>query len=149
MLTRWQRFGDWRGEMNRLHEDMSRLFDHLRLSGAPTNGGAAYPPMNMWGDENQLYVEAELPGLELDDLEMYVNGDNQLSIKGNLQPPAAAEGTWHRRERAYGEFTRVIELPGVVDSDKVSARLENGILTITLPKRAEGKPRRIEVKAGG
>ncbi len=146
MLTRWQPLGDVRNEMNRLHEEMNRLF------GRYGNGGRefarnAYPPLNLWEDENNLYFEAELPGFQLADLEIYVNGDNQLSIKGERKPPEMQQGTWHRQERGYGAFSRLMELPNAVNSEKVSANFKNGVLTITLPKRDEVKPRKIEVKA--
>ena len=146
MLTRWQPFGDVRSEMNRLHDEMNRLF------GRYANGGrefspSGYPPLNLWEDEDHLYVEAELPGFDLNDLEMYVTGENQLSIKGERKRSELGAGTWHRQERGYGAFSRLIELPSPVDSDQVSGEFKNGVLTITLPKKEEVKPRRIEVKA--
>ena len=78
---------------------------------------------------------------------MYVTGENQLSIKGERRPPELKDGTWHRQERGYGSFSRLMELPGAVDCDKVSAEFKNGVLTITLPKKEEAKPRRIEVSS--
>ena len=101
----------------------------------------------LWEDDNNLYVEAELPELELSDLEIFVNGDNQLSIKGERKQPERENGMWHRRERGHGSFSRMGELPQYVDSDKVTAEFKHGVLTITLPKRKEAKARRIEVKA--
>jgi HSP20 family protein len=132
--------------MNRLHDEMNRLFGRYS-NGVREFSAGGYPPLNLWEDEDNLYVEAELPGFQLDDLEMYVTGDNQLSVKGQRKQPELGKGTWHRQERGYGAFSRLIELPGAVESEKVSAEFRNGVLTITLPKRAETKPRRIEVKA--
>ena len=109
---------------------------------------SSYPPLNLWEDENNLYVEAELPDLELSDLEIVVDGDNQLSIKGEGKQPDLGKGTWHRQERGHGGFSRTDELPQYVDSDKVTAEFKYGVLTVTLPKRAEAKSRRIEVKTG-
>ena len=109
---------------------------------------SVYPPLNLWEDDNNLYVEAELPELELTDLEIFVNGDNQLSIKGERKQPEQEKGTWHRQERGHGSFSRVGELPQYVDSEKVTAEFKHGVLTITLPKREEAKARRIEVTAG-
>jgi HSP20 family protein len=145
MLTRWQPVGDVRNEMSRLHDEMNRLFGRF------TNGNrelsrAVFPPLNVWEDEGHFYVEAELPGFQLNDLEIFVTGDNQLSIKGERKPPEVDKGTWHRQERGYGAFSRVMELPSPVDSDQVAAEFKLGVLTITLPKRAESRPRRIEVK---
>ena len=102
--------------------------------------------MNLWEDAGNLYVEAELPGLNLEDLEIYVTGENQLSIKGERKQLDLTQGTWHRQERGYGNFARLMELPSAVDSDQVSADFKQGVLTITLPKRESAKPRRIEVK---
>jgi HSP20 family protein len=147
MMTRWHRYGDWRSEMSRLHDEMNRIFDRFNGGGMTGYSGTGYPPLNMWGDDNNFYVEAEIPGLDLQDLELFVNSDNQLSIKVELKSPDAEAGTWHRRERSYGEFTRVIELPGLVDSEQITANLSHGVLKVTLPKRAENKPRRIEVKS--
>ena len=98
------------------------------------------------GAEGEGHVEAELPGMELSDLEILVHG-NQLSIKGERPEPSGEEKKWHRQERGYGKFTRLIELPFDLDQAKVEAELRNGVLSITLPKREESKPRRIEVKA--
>jgi len=70
-----------------------------------------------------------------------------LAVKGERKEPACDKGTWHRHERGYGKFSRVLELPTAVDEDKVEAAFKNGVLTITLPKGAEAKPRRIEVRA--
>jgi HSP20 family protein len=132
--------------MNRLHDEMNRLFGRYS-NGVREFSPVGYPPMNLWEDENNLYVEAELAGFHLDDLEMYVTGENQLSIKGERKQPDTGKGTWHRQERGYGAFSRLMELPGPVDSEKVSAEFKNGVLTITLPKKEESKPRRIEVRA--
>jgi HSP20 family protein len=145
MLTRWQRFGDMRAEMNRLHEEMNRLFGRY-TNGVREFAPGGFPLLNLWEDDDQLFVEAELPGFHLDDLEMYVTGGNQLSIKGERRRPELENGTWHRQERGHGAFSRLIELPSPVDSDNVSAEFKNGVLTIKLPKKEEAKPRRIEVK---
>ena len=145
MLARWQPFGDARTEMARLHEEMNRLFD--RWGGTSrVFARNVFPLVNLWEDESNLYVEAELPGLELNDLEIFVTGENQLSIKGHRKSPEPENGTWHRQERGGGDFTRALELPSLVDNDKVTAELKQGVLTITLPKRQQAKPRRIEVK---
>jgi HSP20 family protein len=134
--------------MGRLHDEMNRLFDRWGVDGPQSRGRGAYPQLNLWEDDENFYVEAEMPGLDLNDLEMFVTTENQLNIKGERKRPEPGTGTWHRRERGYGEFSRTVELPGFVDSEKVTAKLTDGVLTITLPKRDEGKPRRIEVKAG-
>lgn len=138
LATRWQPFGELMNEMNRVFNRFGvgdRVF-------AP-----AYPALNLWHDADNLYVEAELPGVDLADLEIYVSGGDQLTLRGRRALPQLPKGAWHRQERHYGEFTRVLTLPQAVDAEKVQAEMKGGVLTITLPKRAEARPRRIEVKA--
>ena len=146
MWTRWHTFGDVRNQMQRLHDDMNRLFGRHAV-GNRDLGQGVYPTLNLFEDDNNLYVEAELPGFGADDVEMYVNSENQLNIKGQRKPPEHKSGTWHRQERGFGSFTRTVELPGAVDGDNVSAAFADGVLTITLPKRQKAKPRRIDVKS--
>lgn len=145
MFARWQPFEEMRSEMSRLQDEMNRIFGRWG-NGSQEFTGVGYPPLNMWEDESNYYVEAELPGLALGDLEMFVTGDNQLSIKGERKRPEVNKGSWHRQERGYGSFSRLAELPGPVDSEHVSATLTHGVLKVTLPKKSEAKPRRIEVK---
>jgi HSP20 family protein len=147
MFTRWQPFTDMRSELTQLHDEMNRLFDRWGENGARTISRGTYPALNIWEDDNQLYIEAELPGFELDDLEIYVTGENQLSLRGERRQPELEGGTWHRQERSYGSFERLVELPYGVDSEKVSAGLKHGLLTVTLPKHRSARPRQIEVKS--
>lgn len=142
LRTRWEPVA----EMNRLRNEMERVFGRYGGGSSRPGGVNPFPPSNLWEDDNSLYVEAELPGFELSDLELYVTGGNQLSIKGERKLPELEGGTWHRQERGYGGFSRVIELPCDVDRDKVSAEFKHGVLKISLPKSEEVKPRRIEVK---
>jgi HSP20 family protein len=133
--------------MNRLQEEMEQWLRRAGMNVPRPFAGSVYPPLNLWEDDNNLYVEAELPELELTDLEILVNGDNQLSIKGERKQPPQGKGMWHLQERGHGSFSRMGELPQYVDSDKVTAEFRNGVLTITLPKRKKAKARRVEVKA--
>jgi HSP20 family protein len=147
LTTRWEPLGTVWPEMNRLQDEMEQWFGRLGTNDPRRCAGGVYPPLNAWEDDDNLYVEAELPELELSDLEIIVNGDNQLSIKGERKQPEQGNGTWHRQERGHGSFSRMGELPQYVDSDEVTAELKDGVLTITLPKRTEAKARRVEVKA--
>jgi len=130
--------------MRRIQDEMNRVFGRSQGNGERSG---VHPPLDLWQDDANLYVEAELPGMDLNDLEIYVTGGNQLSIKGERKPPLVERGHWHRQERGYGAFGRTVELPHDVDDDKVEAEFRNGVLTITLPKRAETKPRKIAVKS--
>jgi HSP20 family protein len=132
---------------------MNRLFD--RWNGDRWNGdrgwqrsfSGTYPALNVWEDAEHVFVEAELPGLSLKDLEIYVTGGNQLTLKGERRFDLPQKGVWHRQERGQGAFTRSLTLPFAVDADKVEARFENGVLFVQLPKHASAKPRKINVKS--
>jgi HSP20 family protein len=144
--TRWNPLGTLFTPLQQFQEEMNRLFD--RWSGdnrLPGMGG--YPALNIWEDTESCYVEAELPGVELKDLEITVVGGNQLVIKGERRPVQPEQGVWHRRERTAGAFSRAVELPFPVNPDKVEAKLDNGVLLIKLAKHESARPRKINVKA--
>jgi HSP20 family protein len=127
---------------------MERAFEQLTGKTLRQLAGTAYPAVNLWEEDERFLVEAELPGLAIDDLEIYVDSDNQLTLKGERKAPEHEEVNWHRQERGFGRFSRTLELPSEVDADQVSAEFKYGVLTITLPKKAEVKPRRVEVQVG-
>jgi HSP20 family protein len=106
---------------------------------------SSYPPLNIWGDSDKVYAEAELPGMQLDHLEIYVTEENQLTIQGERRKLELDKGVWYGQERGFGQFSRTIRLPVKVDADKVEARFEHGVLFVTLPKSEAAKPRRISV----
>jgi len=134
-------FGDLRREMDRLFDDFG-----FPLLGGLTGRTDAFPAVNVWEDANALYVEAEVPGLTMGDIELSVVG-NELSIRGERKPAMGDNVTFHRRERGTGAFTRFVALPVSVETSRVEAVLRTGVLMVTLPKAAEARPRRIEVKA--
>jgi len=136
------------GPMNQLQKEMNRLIGRWGHDGGlEWTRTAVYPALNVWEDTDALHVEAELPGLDLKDLEIYVTGGNQLTIKGERKPCMPDQGVWHRQERNFGTFIRTVALPFPVNSEKVEARLENGILLIDLAKHESAKPRKIPVTA--
>jgi HSP20 family protein len=129
---------------------MNRVFDAVfgKQFGSPgrLRAGYVYPPMNVWETENGYTAACEVPGLEMEDLEVYVTGD-QLSVSGNRASSIPEEGaTLHRHEREAGRFSRAITLPGPVDSTKTGATLADGVLTIRIPKAEEAKPKRVAVQ---
>lgn len=146
LATRWNPRDMW-GELNRMRHELDRMFSGEGGRGGPLLSGAVYPPLNLWEDEDHLYVEAELPGFELDDLDITVTGENQLSLKGTRKSPELEGGAWHRRERGFGSFSRMIELPQHVNPEDVDAEFKYGVLTLRMAKKEEAKPRRIEVKS--
>lgn len=147
-LSRWQSYTPVFNQLQHLSEDMNRLFGRWGENGARLlNSISSFPAVNVWEDADKVYVEAELPGLNLEDLEIYVTGGNQLTLKGDRKQTTAEKGVWHRQERGYGAFTRVLTLPFNVDADKVDARFENGVLLVQLAKHESAKPRKITVRA--
>src|SRR5262249_2290372 len=144
--SRWQSFAPFWGPLQQLQGEMNRLFDRW---GGPGDGPGAgvYPPVNVWEEGEHLYLEAELPGLDVKDLRSYVTGGNQVTLQGERKPPVPEKGVWHRQERTFGSFARTLTLPYPVDPDKVEARLEHGVLLVKLAKHESAKPRKIAVKA--
>jgi len=130
--------------MQRFQDDMNRLFDSS-LTGSNYRTDAV-PAMNIYTTADEAYITAEVPGVDIKDLEISIVGSN-LTFSGNREPEAIDEkATYHRQERSSGYFSRGIELPFPVDAEKVEASLENGIIKIILPRIEADKPRRINVK---
>ena len=128
------------------HSEMDRLFNDF-WRGHGSSRQERYPALNVWEDKDHFYVEAEVPGLKMDDLEITAIG-RELTIKGERKIGESDEGTtYHRRERGAGKFSRTLRLPTDIAGDGAEASLTNGVLNITLPKPEAVKPRRIEVKA--
>lgn len=140
-------------EMDQLHREIDSLFNGYnrgRLLGPafePGLGLRHYPKVNLRDDEDNLYVEALLPGVDPDKIDMNVLG-NTLTLAGERQvfEDAGKKCTWHRRERGTGKFIRTIELPVEIVAEKVKAEFKNGLLRVTMPKAAEAKPKKISVK---
>jgi HSP20 family protein len=143
--TRWQSFNPLWNQLQQFQSEMNRLFDRWGDGSYPRTAGE--PALNVWEEGEDVFVEAELPGLNLKDLEIYVTGGNQLTLKGERKPNIPEKGAWHRRERTFGPFNRTLTLPFPVDADKVDARLENGVLLLKLTKHESARPRKIPVKS--
>jgi HSP20 family protein len=116
----------------------------------PTSRGAAtqtagYPALQVWSGQDRIALTAELPGVEIEDLEISIN-DDVLTLRGNKRIEEIADARYHRRERQCGEFTRTLRLPYRVQDDSVEATLRNGILSLSLPRAEEEMPRKIAVK---
>lgn len=143
-LARWQPLHAGWEPFQQLQSEMNRLFD--RWTAAP-EAALGDPAVNVWEEGEVAVLEAELPGVEFKDLEVYVTGGNHLTLKGTRKPLVPDKGVWHRQERGVGTFTRSLTLPFVVDAEKVEAKLDNGVLQVRLPKHESAKPRKIVVKA--
>jgi HSP20 family protein len=122
-------------------DTMNRLFVE------PANGRPWVPPVDIKETENELVFKADIPDVELKDIDVRLENGN-LTIRGERKFEAKTDekGGWHRVERSYGTFERVFTLPDTVNPDAVKADYKNGTLTLTLPKKEIAKPRQIKVE---
>ncbi len=136
----------WR-EMDQLRQDMNRLFESSFPVGQRSRT-STFPTVNVYTNKDEgVLVTAELPGVNPDDLNLSVTGDT-LTLSGSRQPEEMPESEqYHRRERGYGEFSRIFQLPYSINTEKVEANMANGILSIALPRAEAEKPRQISVQA--
>jgi len=129
-------------ELRRMQSEMNRLF-----SGFSTTATRDFPPINIWLGENSVVVTAELPGVTGEDVNLSLQED-VLILSGKREPKAQEQNvSWQRRERAYGSFSRAVQLPFRVDPDKVQARFNNGVLEIELQRLEADRPKKIELRA--
>ncbi len=144
--NRWVPLGRsvW-NEMQQLQNELNRAFENWNESGV-FPGTAVFPPLRVWEVDQDIFVEAELPGISLEEIEIFVTGQNVLTIKGERKSAEVGKANEHRQERGIGKFTRSLTLPTQVEDSKVEAKLVNGILSLKLPKHEGAKPRRISVK---
>jgi HSP20 family protein len=144
-LTTWRPFR----EVSRLRREMDRLWDDYfgpgRRGLQPMEAEFA-PAMDVKETADQVVVKAEVPGIDAKDINISVTGD-VLTIKGEKKSEREEkEENYHVVERSYGSFARSITLPGAVDLDKIEAKYDKGVLTVTCPKKEEVKPKAIEIK---
>lgn len=133
-------------EVERLQNEMNRLWDRVSETRPGLEGARIYPPVVVSEDNDFYYVRAELPGVEAKDLDLSVVND-QLVLRGEKKTSEEGEKVnYHRREREEGIFRRVIALPSRVITEKVEAKTKNGILTIKLAKAEEVKPKPIQIQ---
>lgn len=124
-----------------LAEITQSLFQDLQ-----TDLGAAWnPAVDVYEDENQLKIVADLPGVDPKSIEMKIQGD-MLWFKGERKPSFSGNAKFYCAERATGPFSRSVVLPPYISAEGVTAHCENGVLSITLPKKAEAKPRQITIE---
>jgi HSP20 family protein len=105
-----------------------------------------YPLVNVREEADAFYVEAEVPGLTQDQIEVLIRRGTELILQGERKPVVSETGTWHYRERSDGRFQRTLTLPVPVDAAKVEARLDQGVLRLVLPKTEAVKPHRVPVQ---
>ncbi len=143
MITRWEPFR----ELNTLQDRLNRLFQDSYARGADElmTAGSFVPAVDVYEDEHAITLKLETPGIEQKDLDITLE-NNTLTVRGERKfEQEEKEENFRRIERRYGTFARSFTLSDVVDTDKVTASYENGVLRIQLAKRAEAKPRQIKV----
>ncbi len=145
-LTRWDPFR----ELTNIHERMNRLFEDTlgshREEALSTT--AFLPPTDVYEDENHITLKLEVPGIDEKDLDIRVENNN-LIIKGERKlEKEEKEENFRRLERQYGSFVRTFALPASVDGNNIEANYDKGVLSITMPKRAEAKPKQIQIAPG-
>jgi HSP20 family protein len=144
-IIRWDPFRD----MVTIREKMNRLFeDAFTARGGDDKDITAstwMPAVDIFENENELVLTAEIPGIDEKDVEIKIE-DNTLTLKGERKfEKETKEENYHRIERSYGSFYRAFTLPNYVDTDKVQAQHENGVLKISMPKREEVRPRTVKI----
>ncbi|HWG46504.1 MAG TPA: Hsp20/alpha crystallin family protein [Gemmataceae bacterium] len=133
--------------LSRLPGELEALAGNL--ASAPRTWWAhsfSYPLVNVREESDAFHVEADVPGLTQEQIEVSIRHGTELTLQGERKAHAGDNGTWHHQERGVGRFQRVLTLPAAVDADKIEARLEHGVLRLTLPKMEAVKPRRIPVQ---
>lgn len=151
-LVRWDPYREMmsmRRRMDQLFDDTFRSMEGRQSDGNGSNGrGSNSLELDVSEREDQYLIRASLPGVDPEDIDISVH-DNMLTISGETQSESESDNDqYHIRERRYGHFSRSIGLPNNVNADDIDADSKNGVLTITLPKKEETKPRRISVKGG-
>lgn len=139
-------------EMVSLRSAMDRLFEDSFVSPLTwrtiSNGGGMVPPVDVHETADEIVVSASLPGMKPDDVEITITGQN-LTIRGEFKADdEVTKDQYLYRERRYGAFNRSIQLPVRVQGERADARFTNGVLTLSIPKAEEVKPRQIRINAG-
>jgi HSP20 family protein len=141
-LTRWEPFR----EARRMHDMLDRMMDRSLLD-PWASGFEGVLPIDMYQTDDEIIVKASAPGMTAEDIDISITGET-LTIRGELKAEEVQEeARYHIRERRMESFSRSISLPTMVQAEKAKAEFENGILTLTLPKVEEVKPKTISVKA--
>ena len=135
-------------DLRAMQEQMNRLLDMAwnREIGEELREGIWQPPVDIYEDESSVVIKAELPGVDQKEIDIRIE-DNTLTLRGERKHSQdVKKENYHRVERFYGTFQRSFSLPHTIDQEHVKATCYQGVLTITLPKREEKKPKQINVE---
>jgi HSP20 family protein len=137
-----------------VQREMDQLFDHFfgvpnpgqaNGNGTGASSSGIYAPASLWEEESQWVIEFDLPGVKQDDIDVTLEKN---SLRLTAQRPAPQEdGKFYHQERTYGPIQRLISLPETVDPERIEAELKDGVLRLTLAKKPELQPKKIQVKA--
>jgi HSP20 family protein len=142
-ITKWEPFN----ELISMRRDMDRMFDDFFSRPMTMQPGWNMPTIDMYQTDDEVVIKATIPGISPEDLDIQITGDT-LTLQGEIKHEEKVENAkYHIREHSYQSFSRSLTLPVQVVADKANAEINNGILTLTLPKAEEVKPKVISVKA--
>jgi HSP20 family protein len=155
MVVRWDPFRD----LMSIQNELNRLFDRtMSGSGSEPQGDGRHelatasqrswvPPLDVYEADDKIELSLDLPGIEPENVDVTVE-DSTLTVSGSREFRADVDEDGFRRvERRYGSFARSLGLPATADAEHIDASFDKGVLTITIPKHEESKPKRIEIKA--
>jgi HSP20 family protein len=147
VLTRWEPFREFATLQDRMNRLFRESYNENQDQSLTTSSFA--PAVDVYEDEHNVTLKIEVPGIEEKDIDVRIE-NNTLTVHGERKiEKEEKEENYRRVERQYGSFTRTFNLPATVDSEKVSANYDKGVLKISLPKKAEAKPKQIKVNVGG
>ena len=144
-IVRWEPLRDMLTAQRELDRLFRGAFGPVAVGEEEASTRTWAPPVDIFENGDNLVLKAELPGMNPDDVEIRVE-DNTLYLKGERKfEKEVKEQNYHRVERSYGTFTRTFSLPNSIDADKVAANYKDGVLTLTMPKKEEAKPKTIKI----
>jgi HSP20 family protein len=132
--------------LQNLQRELERVFDKPFGIDLGPSGRGVFPPVNVFADRDGYVVKLEVPGIAPEDVSIEAEG-RTLTVSGKREIAAPTAGSFHRRERGTGEFSRSLQLPADLDLARAEASHKHGVLTVRIPKREEAKPRQITIKA--
>ncbi len=147
VLTRWEPFREFATLQDRINRVFRDSYSGADRDESLTTSSFA-PAVDVYEDEHKVTLKIEVPGIDEKDIDVRVE-NNTLTVQGERKiEKEEKEENYRRVERQYGSFTRTFTLPQTVDTENVSANYDKGVLNVTLPKRAEAKPKQIKVNVG-
>lgn len=146
-IVRWEPFRDLITTQDRMNRLINQTLGRFLGEEEGLNLGNWIPLVDLYETEQDVILKAELPGVDAKDVEVSIH-DGMLYLKGERKHESEVkEENYRHVERTYGSFSRTFALPASVDAEKVKAEFKDGILTLTMPKREEAKPKKIKISA--